>query len=162
MTLKIREMKVPMILILGIIAHADHAAAQTSQTDVSPKPQTAVKREILSLEEARNQAVLHGDVTALDRMTSDDYTFITLRGELRTKSDILKGFASGSFHYESRQISDLNVRVYGDSAVVTGRSVQKGMENGKDYSGDYRFTRVYVKEKGLWLSVALQTTLIQK
>jgi ketosteroid isomerase-like protein len=162
MTLKIREMKVPMILILGIIAHADHAAAQTSQTDVSPKPQTAVKREILSLEEARNQAVLHGDVTALDRMTSDDYTFITLRGELRTKSDILKGFASGSFHYESRQISDLNVRVYGDSAVVNGRSVQKGMENGKDYSGDYRFTRVYVKDKGRWLTVALQTTLIQK
>jgi ketosteroid isomerase-like protein len=155
-------MKVPMILILGIIAHADHAAAQTSQTDVSPKPQTAVKREILNLEEARNQAVLNGDVTALDRMTSDDYTFITLRGELRTKSDILKGFASGSFHYESRQISDLNVRVYGNTAIVTGRSAQKGMENGKDYSGDYRFTRVYVKEKGLWLSVALQTTLIQK
>ena len=155
-------MKVSMILILGIIAHADHAAAQTSQTDVSPKPQTAVKREILNLEEARNQAVLHGDVTALDRMTSDDYTFITLRGELRTKSDILKGFASGSFHYESRQISDLNVRVYGDTAIVTGRSVQKGMENGKDYSGDYRFTRVYVNEKGRWLTVALQTTLIQK
>ncbi|HEY2569489.1 MAG TPA: nuclear transport factor 2 family protein [Candidatus Udaeobacter sp.] len=155
-------MKVPMILILGIIAHADHAAAQTSQTDVSPKPQTAVKREILNLEEARNQAVLHGDVTALDRMTSDEYTFITLRGELRTKSDILKGFASGSFHYESRQISDLNVRVYGNTAIVTGRSAQKGMENGKDYSGDYRFTRVYVKEKGRWLTVALQTTLIQK
>ncbi len=153
-------MKVPMILILSIIAHADYAAAQTSSTDVSPT-QTNVEREILSLEEARNQAVLHGDVTALDRMTSDDYTFITLRGELRTKSDILKGFASGSFHYDSRQISDLKVRVYGDTAIVTGRSVQKGMENGKDYSGDYRFTRVYVKEKGHWVTVALQTTLIR-
>jgi ketosteroid isomerase-like protein len=121
-----------------------------------------VDREIKSLEEARNQAVLHGDVAALDRMTSDDYTFITLRGELRTKSDILKGFASGSFHYESRQISDLKVRVHGDTAIVTGRSVQKGMENGKDYSGDYRFTRVYVRENGRWLTVALQTTLVQQ
>jgi len=101
MTLKIGEMKVPMILVLSIIAHADYAAAQTSQTDLSPKPQTTLEREIESLEEARNLAVLHGDVAALDRMTSDDYTFITLRGELRTKSDILKGFASGSFHYDS-------------------------------------------------------------
>ena len=151
-----------MILILSLIAHADYAAAQTSQTDVSPTAQTTVEREILRLEDARNQAVIHGDVTALDRMTSDDYTFITLRGELRTKSDILKGFASGSFHYESRQISDLKVRVYGDTAVVTGRSVQKGMENGKDYSGDYRFTRVYVKEKGRWVTVALQTALIRQ
>jgi len=68
---------------------------------------------------------------ALNRMTPDDYTFITLRGELRTKSDILKGFASGSFKYESRQISDLNVRVYRDTAVVTGHSVQKGLRIGR-------------------------------
>lgn len=153
-------MKSPIILILSVIAYAHYAAAET-RSDASAKNQTNVEREIKSLEEARNQAVLHGDVTALDRMTSDDYTFITLKGELRTKGDILKGFASGSFHYESREISDLKVRVYGDMAVVTGRSVQKGMENGKDYSGDYRFTRVYVKEKGRWLTVALQTTLIQ-
>ena len=150
----------PIVLILSVIAYTHYAAAQTS-SDASAKGQASVEREIKSLEEASNQAVLHGDVTALDRMTSDDYTFITLKGELRTKGDILKGFASGSFHYESREISDLNVRVYGDMAVVTGRSVQKGMENGKDYSGDYRFTRVYVKEKGRWLTVALQTTLIQ-
>jgi len=145
-----------------LIGSANYAAAQTSRTDISSQPQTTVDGEIKSLEEARNQAVLHGDVAALDKMTSDDYTFITLRGELRTKSDILKGFASGSFHYDSRQVSDLKVRVYGDTAIVTGRSVQKGMENGKDYSGDYRFTRVYVKENGHWLTVALQTTLIQQ
>ena len=145
-----------------LIGSANYAAAQTSRTDISSQPQTTVDGEIKSLEEARNQAVLHGDVAALDRMTSEDYTFITLRGELRTKSDILKGFASGSFHYESRQISDLKVRVYGDTAIVTGRSMQKGMENGKDYSGDYRFTRVYVKEKGHWVTVALQTTLIRE
>ena len=161
MRLKIGEMKVSTILVLSMIAHANCTLAQTNQTDLSPKPQTTVEREIVGLEEARNQAVLHGDVKALDRMTSDNYTFITLKGELRTKADILKGFASGSFHYESRQISDLKVRVYGDTAVVTGRSVQNGMENGKDYSGDYRFTRVYVKEKGHWVTVALQTTLIR-
>ena len=151
-----------LILISMLIGSANYAAAQTSRTDISSQPQTTVDGEIKSLEEARNQAVLHGDVAALDRMTSDDYTFITLRGELRTKPDILKGFASGSFHYESRQISDLKVRVHGDTAIVTGRSVQKGMENGKDYSGDYRFTRVYVKENGHWLTVALQTTLVQQ
>jgi ketosteroid isomerase-like protein len=94
-------------------------------------------------------------------MTSNDYTFITLRGELRTKAEIVKGFQSGSFKYDSRTISDLNIRVYGDTAVVTGRSTQKGSENGKDYSGDYRFTRVYAKQKGRWVTVALQATLIQ-
>jgi ketosteroid isomerase-like protein len=154
-------MKFAMFLVLSLIAHTSLASAQTPNVGVTTAA-TSAEDEIQNLEEMRNQAVLHGDVAALDRMTSDDYTFITLRGEMRTKSDILKGFASGSFHYESRQISDLKVRIYGDTAVVTGRSVQKGTENGKDYSGDYWFTRVYVKEKDRWLTVALQTTLIQR
>jgi uncharacterized protein (TIGR02246 family) len=126
-------------------------ASSTSQTE----------EEIKALEEDRNRAIVQGDAAALERMTADDYTFITLRGELRTKSEIVKGFQSGSFKYESRQISDLRIRVYGDTAVVTGRSTQKGTENGKDYSGDYRFTRVYIKQNGRWMTVALQTTLVQ-
>ncbi len=154
-------MKFLTILILTVITYTNYTAAQTLQAAVASATQTNAEDEIKNLEEARNQAVLHGDVAALDRMTSDDFTFITLRGEMRTKSDILKGFASGSFHYESRQISDLKVRIYQNTAIVTGRSIQKGMENGKDYSGDYRFTRVYVKQEGRWLTAALQTTLIR-
>jgi ketosteroid isomerase-like protein len=119
------------------------------------------KQEILRIERERNEAIIRGDAAALERMTSDDYTFITLRGELRTKAEIVQGFKSGSFHYDSREISDLNVRIYGNTAVVTGRSNQKGHENGKDYSGDYRFTRVYSKQGSRWTTVALQTTLIQ-
>jgi ketosteroid isomerase-like protein len=122
---------------------------------------SSTEQEIRALEQERNQAILNGDAAVLERMTSDDYTFITLRGELRTKAEIVQGFQSGSFKYEARTISDLKVRVYGDTAIVNGRSSQKGVENGKDYSGDYLFTRVYVKQKGRWVTVALQTTLIQ-
>ncbi len=117
---------------------------------------------IRMLEEERNQAILHGDATSLERMTSDDYTFITLRGEMLTKDEIVRNFRSVAAKYQSREISNLNIRVYGNSAVVTGRAVQKGAENGKDYSGDYWFTRVYVNQGGRWVTVALQTTLIKK
>jgi hypothetical protein len=84
------------------------------------------------------------------RITSEDYTFITLRGELRTKSEILKGFKSGSLKYESRELSDLNFRVYGNTAIVTGRATQKGAEDEKDYSDGYRFTRVYIWQRDHW------------
>ena len=118
--------------------------------------------KVRALEEERNQAILRGDAAALDKMTSEDYTFVTLRGEMRSKAEIVRDFRAGKARYTSRQISDLKIRVYGDSAVVTGRATQQGAENGKDYSGDYWFTRVYVKQNGQWLSVALQTTLIAK
>ena len=74
----------------------------------------------------------------------------------------MAGFKSGSYKYEARQLSDVQVRVYGDTAVVTGRALQQGVENSKDYSGENRFTRVYVKRQGHWVSVALQVTLVTK
>ena len=117
--------------------------------------------EIKALENERNRAILQGDAAALERLTSDDYTFVTLRGEMRGKSEIVRDFRSGAAKYNSRVISDLNVRVYGDAAVVTGRASQKGAENGKDYSGSYWFTRVYVRRKGRWTTVALQATPIK-
>ena len=153
-------MKRNMLIAAVLITMASLAITQKNRASSVPDD-TAKRAEILEIEKERNQAIISGDAAALERMTSDDYTFITLRGELRTKAEIVRGFKTGSFHYESRQISDLNVRVYGNSAVVTGRSIQKGSENGKDYSGDYRFTRVYVKQDGRWQTVALQTTLIQ-
>jgi len=144
-----------LVVLVSLFYGYGFAQTQGSRAALS------AEQEIRSLEEARNQAIVHGDAAALERMTADDYTFITLRGELRTKAEIVKGFQSGSFKYDSREISDLKIRVYGDTAVVTGRSTQKGRENGKDYSGDYRFTRVYVKQNGRWVTVALQATLVQ-
>lgn len=153
-------MKYVLFAATTIAAFVLHANACAANVDLGPG--NSVHEKIRALEEERNQAILHGDVAALNRMTSDDYTFITLRGELRTKPQILKDFGSGAIKYQSRKISDLNIRVYGNSAVVTGRAIQQGMENGKDYSGDYWFTRVYVNQHGRWRTVALQTTLIQK
>jgi ketosteroid isomerase-like protein len=155
------RMNILKSIILSLIISVQVAAAQDNITDARLRDAETVK-QIKQLEEARNLAILKGDAATIERMTADDYTFITLKGELRTKADIVKGFASGAFKYQARTISDLNIRLYGDTAVVTGRSSQKGLENGKDYSGDYWFTRVYVKQNGAWMTVALQTTMIQK
>jgi ketosteroid isomerase-like protein len=151
-------MKIRMVLVFVLIGFA----CVLRNTDVTAKSSSDESREVLrALEAARNEAIVHGDSAALEKMTSEDYTFVTLRGELRTKADVVRGFATGAFKYEAREISDLNIRVYGNAAVVTGRSNQKGTENGKDYSGDYRFTRVYIKRDGRWLTVALQATRVE-
>jgi uncharacterized protein (TIGR02246 family) len=154
-------MKTRPVLALIVLGFAFAIAVWSANVPAGSSPDE-VKEEIRALENARNDAIVHGDAAALERMTSDDYTFITLRGELRSKAEIVKGFSSGSFKYGSREISDLNIRVYGNAVVVTGRSTQKGTENGKDYSGDYRFTRVYVRQDGRWQTVALQATLVER
>ncbi len=114
--------------------------------------------EIKKLEEERNGAIVHGDAAALDRLSSADYTVINEWGQVLTKAQILDGFKSGALKFESREQSGLNIRVYGNTAVVIGRATQKGTQNGKSMSASIRFSRVCVKEKGKCVAVSTQNT----
>lgn len=114
--------------------------------------------EIRALEVAHNQALANHDVATLEKMLSEDFTFVTPRGDLRSKQDVLKAVATGNIGNEYLETSDLKIRVYADTAVVTGRALQTAQRAGKDFTDSYRFTRVYVRRGGQWLAVALQMT----
>lgn len=152
----------PLLRFAGLAALFMAALAAASSADSAERATANAEAEIKRLELERNEAILEGDAAALNRMTSDDYTFINQRGELRTKAEIVAGFKAGSFRYSAREVSDLTIRVYGNAAVVTGRARQKGTENSNDYSGENRFTRVYIKQGDKWVTVALQVTLVEK
>jgi hypothetical protein len=83
---------------------------------------------------------------------------VTPRGDLRTRQDVLKAVGTGSIGNEYLESSDLRIRIYADTAVVTGRAVQTAQRAGKDYTELFRFTRVYVRRGGEWIAVALQMT----
>ena len=55
----------------------------------------------------------------------------------------------------------MNVRVYGDAAVVTYSTMDKGTFKGQDISGRYRWTDVFARRGGTWQIVAGQGTRIQ-
>jgi ketosteroid isomerase-like protein len=54
---------------------------------------------------------------------------------------------------------EINVRVYGETAIATGRATLKSRYANQDLSGQYRFTRVYFKQE-TWKIVAYQATRI--
>jgi ketosteroid isomerase-like protein len=62
----------------------------------------------------------------------------------------------------SRNPDDMKVQVYGNTAVVTYGSTDKGTYKGKDLSGKYRWMDVFVKHKGRWQLVAGQGTPFPK
>jgi uncharacterized protein DUF4440 len=102
----------------------------------------AATEEILAIERARNEAILRGDSAALAVITSDDYTFITLRGELRTKAEIVQGFAS----YRRLRLADHAVARPGRSrSILSSLSPDQGlMPKGVVANG---FTRVWPLKK---------------
>nr|MBA3766029.1 nuclear transport factor 2 family protein [Acidobacteriota bacterium] len=62
--------------------------------------------------------------------------------------------------YKLSRSDRLKVRVYGETAVVTGRATVKGKYKGMDISGQYRYTHVFVKQRGHWLVVTAQQTRV--
>jgi len=121
-----------------------------------------VEEQIKALQAQLVQALLKGDTSFFEKYYADDVTIIHGDGKLSTKADDeeIKNLKSGATKYESIDVPESKVRVYGDTAVVNSLTSGKGMVNGKPYSFNGRITRVWVKQKGDWKCVASQYTRV--
>ena len=119
-----------------------------------------VEEELKKLETDRAAAAVKGDVATLEKQTADDYTFINLYGQMSDKSQMVTAFKTGQTKLTSDEVSDMKVRVYGNTAVITGKVDVAGTMAGKDTKAQLMFTRVYVKKSGQWQSVAFQQTRV--
>ena len=117
-------------------------------------------KEIEGLESDWRSAQLNNDVTAVDRLLADDYLGINANGTLETKADELARRRSGSLHITQLELSDIKVRIYGDTAVVTSKADLVGKSGDRDISGRYRYTRVYSNRDGQWRIVSFEASRV--
>ncbi len=141
-----------IVVALVTIAAASVAVGQCVKAGKMTHGSAAVEA-IKRLETERNKALVAGDVAALDRLYSDDYT-AAVGSTFRTKAEVLADLKSGALKLEATNNDETNVRVYGNTAVVTGKSTSKVTDHGVDTSGQAYFTRVWVNQMGHWRIVA--------
>ncbi len=100
------------------------------------------------------------DVATLDMYTAKDYLAIDPRGGVHNKKQYLAHLTKGSAKFDDLKETDVKVRVFGDTAVITGLLHLKGKVQDKDITGEYRWTRVYNKSGDQWLCVLEQHTYV--
>src|SRR5690348_653677 len=110
----------------------------------------SVDQSIRLLDEERIQAQIHADATALDRIYADDFIGVGPSGTVRSKPQVISDFTSGELKFQSITTDEVQVRIYGNTAVETGRSTMNGQDRGKVVPRDNRFTRVWAKQQGHW------------
>src|SRR5579862_5587087 len=137
-------MKIPL-LVLAIVAVL-LTGCGSLESGVKSAPATALRQ----LDQERIQAQIGADPAALDRLYAEDFIGIGPSGTVRTKAQVIADFTSGSLRFQSITTDDVQWRVYGDTAVETGRSTMDGQDRGKAVPRDNRFTRVWVKQQGHW------------
>jgi ketosteroid isomerase-like protein len=147
-----------ILLVLPALAAQHVAVRPRSSFDAADE---ATIREIVDMERQAREASLHRDADFSQRTLADDYVAITPLGQVTTKQDTVSARKSGQLRYEAIDVTDMVVRVYGDTAVVTARADVKGHQLGEDFSGPYRYTRVWVRRTGHWQAVSYQATVTQ-
>jgi hypothetical protein len=129
------------------------------QSNASGPHEEETVREIVDLERQAKEAAIHRDAAFSERTLAEDYVAITPLGQVVSKADTISARKSAQLRYDSIDITEMVVRLYGNTAVVTARADVKGQELGEEFSGPYRFTRVWVRRSGRWLTVSYQATV---
>ena len=111
-----------------------------------------VKDEILALEATWSVAPLEGDLQTVSRVIADDWIGVAPTGAVMGKADLLEMLSSHPSPFESAVYEQVQLCVYGQTAVVT--SLFRG--EGKDIKLEQRFMRVYANRGGQWQCVATQ------
>ena len=112
---------------------------------------------IQGLEARRFKAMVEADVATLDSLLAPDLSYSHSSGWTQTKTEFMDSLRHGELKYAEIQPNVLEVRVYGNTALVTGRASVKVKSRGQDVNNELRFLDVYVKRQGRWQMVAWQS-----
>jgi ketosteroid isomerase-like protein len=121
-----------------------------------------MEEELLKLEEAFAEAIVKNDPEAIGRFVADDWIIIDPDGGIVDRTRFFEVIKSGALTHEMMESEDFRVRVYGDSAVVTGVTRTKGKFMGQEFSTQERATDVFVKRDGRWQCVLTHLTRCPK
>ena len=135
--------------IYGSMAGAGDSSSSTS---------TFSEAEALNLAQEWASRVSQADSAELEKLLHDKYTHIHATALVESKAQFLEAFKNGSRKYDPIKIEDPNVRVFGGSAVVTGRFNLKAFVRGKTIEGVNRFSLVLVKSVNGLQVVSFQAT----
>jgi ketosteroid isomerase-like protein len=137
-----------LMMFLWTAAAAGQSAVKQADT------YSKAEREVLAANEEYDKAIVARDAAAYQRILGDDFIFTSFNGTVSNKAQELEKVKQGDLTFEAGKSDDLRVKVYGKTAVVTGRFVAKGQSKGKPFTFTERYTGVFVKRDGRWQLVA--------
>ena len=96
------------------------------------------------------------------QIEADDFTVVWFDGRIVNKEEDVRSYESDDVTFTEFNIGDLQVRFYGDTAIVVGQVSLKAHAKNQDLSGKYVWTDTFVKQDGEWKAVASQVTPVLK
>jgi uncharacterized protein (TIGR02246 family) len=113
---------------------------------LTPGPE---EQALLQIERDWATALLKSDASFLEKTLGKDW-IANFDGRVWSTKQMLADVKSKTLKFESVVFSDMKPIVLGETAIVNGLDNEKSSYKGKDTSGKYRWTDIFVKRDGRW------------
>jgi len=145
------KIRIALLVVAFAVCAWDCSAAQNKADTVESK--------VLAFENNWNAAYKRGDIAAMDLLLAEDFIITVEDGSTFSKAGYIAHNGNSTVHVETSEMSDLRVRMHGNTAVVTGAYHEKGTDKGKAYEYRDRFTDVWMNANGRWQVIASHYSL---
>jgi Domain of unknown function (DUF4440) len=129
------------------------------QDEPPPNPEMQ-RQEIINLEHEAARAIQTNTGTFFRRVYSDDFSGTMSHGQPVDKTSFINAVQTYEVKYEGFNASDINVRLYKDTAVATCLWTARGTFKEQKFNSQMRVLHVYINTPRGWRVVAGQITLL--
>lgn len=116
--------------------------------------QSPAEKQLLDLHSRKFRWMTNKQLDSLSLLLDDRLQYIHSNGWTETRQEVLDDLTSGKLNYTNVTVEEASVRLYDDSAVITGKGVFEVLLDGKPISIHLSYTEVYVRQKKQWRLVS--------
>ena len=103
-----------------------------------------------------DKAIVAKDRAGIASNMAEDFRQIDGAGNVETKASFVQGLLEPELQINPYTVEEFEIRLYGDAALLSGRTRMTGTYNGKPFTTHYRYIDVYVRRAGEWKIVSVQ------
>lgn len=146
--------------LVSIAACALLLSACDRQPELDPAAPAALVAELTAQADRWDKAIVRKDRAAVEANMAEDFRQIDRAGNVETKASFVEGLMSPDLEIDPYTVEDFDVRLYGDVALLSGRTHMTGRYQGEPFVSHYRYIDIYVRRDGAWKIVSVQISPI--
>ena len=148
------------ILVLTVLMLVPLLLASGQTPPKQSKRDAKVEEQLRSLVRRWDDADVRGDAATLDRLLADEFAFVG--GPDKTQYLASMRSKSPDSSIESAVSRDVQVQVYGNTAIVTGLDTITGKNKGQPYTNRWLYMDVWIRRDGRWQCVKTYSSLSKR
>lgn len=118
------------------------------------------EQQVLALGNRRADAERQADIATIEALLDPNFLLVGPLGFLLTRQQYLERYNSGDLRITSFEWNDPHIRLFGNMAVLVGTQIQQASYQGRDASGQFRFTLITVQTDDHWRIIGLHLSPI--